>query len=119
MMLILCLMAYSMGLFKPFATYVAYSFNVDYISGTLCVQKNETNNCCRGKCYLSSQLKKETKEESQQKVPTVKTLQEEMTAESLALLAPQQSSRVQFAVLPYNLVTATKCIAVPPPQPIV
>lgn len=112
----LCLMAYCMGMFKPFATYIAYSVNVDYISSTLCVQKNESNNCCRGKCYLSSQLKKETKEESQQKVPTVKTIQSEITAERLEIVAPKQSSQIRFAVPVYNLVATGKRITVPPPQ---
>lgn len=114
--MLICLTAYAVGLFKPFATYVAYAVNVDYISNALCVQKNETNNCCKGKCYLSNQLKKEAKEESQQKVPTVKTIQEEIVAECMKLPIPQQSFKIEFSSVDDLIVTSTKRIAVPPPQ---
>jgi hypothetical protein len=116
LLLMICLTAYAVGLFKPFATYVGYACNVDYISTKLCVQKNETNNCCKGKCYLSSQLKKEAKEESQQKVPTVKTIQEEMLAECLELSVPEQSIQIEYSRQAAGIVGRIKLISVPPPQ---
>lgn len=116
LIMLLCLMAYSLGLLKPFATVVAYTCNIEYISSTLCVQKNETNNCCKGKCYLTDQLKKEAKEESQQKVPTVKTIQEEIVVENAIIWGPQQSMEVQFAGSVYGTGLAHKHLFVPPPQ---
>ena len=44
-------------------TLVFFDFliNQDYISTNLCVKKNVENNCCRGICQLTKQLKQEEK----------------------------------------------------------
>jgi hypothetical protein len=105
-----------MGLFKPFAAYVAYSVNIELISSTLCVKKNEVNNCCKGKCYLTKQVKKESKEESQQKVPTVKTIQEECVMNELVAYFPQLGSKQLFPDPCYSLSNVCLQLTVPPPQ---
>lgn len=40
-----------------------FELNRDYIAQNLCVKKNETNNCCKGKCQLKIKLEQQEKKE--------------------------------------------------------
>ena len=44
--------------FRPLVPLVEYAVNYDYISGVLCVNKNNPGLHCNGKCYLSKELAK-------------------------------------------------------------
>lgn len=45
-------------LFKPLFPLVEYAVNYDYISKTLCINKEKPIMACNGKCYLMSELTK-------------------------------------------------------------
>jgi hypothetical protein len=45
-------------LFKPLFPLVEYAVNYDYISETLCINKEKPIMACNGKCYLMSELTK-------------------------------------------------------------
>lgn len=44
--------------FRPLVPLVEYAVNYNYISEVLCVNKNNVELHCNGKCYLSKQLSK-------------------------------------------------------------
>lgn len=48
-----------------------YSLNVDYIEAKFCVNKDQPDMCCKGKCYISKQL-----EGNQQDIPSTKLVEE-------------------------------------------
>lgn len=43
---------------KQYYPYLDYSLNKNYISAFLCINKDEPESTCEGKCYLKSQIKK-------------------------------------------------------------
>lgn len=51
------ILAYLVVLARPVAPWVEYSFNKKTIAAEWCVQKEVVNNCCQGKCYLSTKIK--------------------------------------------------------------
>ena len=69
------LLAWNILVFKPLLVYAQYVFFNDFVSTTLCVKRNETNNCCKGKCHLQKQLAQShvpqegQSQSSQKKVP--------------------------------------------------
>lgn len=50
-------------LFKPLSPIVEYIVNYEYISKVLCVNKETPIIGCNGKCYLMSQLAKQSEDE--------------------------------------------------------
>jgi hypothetical protein len=44
--------------FRPLVPLVEYAVNYNYISEVLCINKNNVELHCNGKCYLSKQLSK-------------------------------------------------------------
>ncbi|MCB9252147.1 MAG: hypothetical protein H6605_06740 [Flavobacteriales bacterium] len=48
--------------------YISFRINQDYISKNFCVQRQKTNNCCKGQCYLFNQLKG-CEKENQNNIP--------------------------------------------------
>lgn len=44
--------------FRPLVPLVEYAVNYDYISEVLCINKDNTELHCNGKCYLRKQLSK-------------------------------------------------------------
>ncbi len=59
---------YLLAMFRPVAPFFEYYFNYDYISKVLCINKDEPELDCKGKCYLKKQLKEQ--ESSQEKNST-------------------------------------------------
>ena len=53
--------------FLKSAVLFEFKFNQEYISQTMCVQKEIENNTCKGTCHLSKQLEKT--EEQQDDIP--------------------------------------------------
>ena len=45
-------------LLRPSLPYLEYLLYKDYISKYLCIEKDKPDNCCKGKCFLEEQLKK-------------------------------------------------------------
>lgn len=45
-------------LIRPVLPFIEYAINEDYIAKNLCINKDKPQNCCKGKCYLEEQLKK-------------------------------------------------------------
>ncbi len=44
---------------RPIAPFVEYAINYDYISKTLCINKDKPMMHCNGKCYLMKKIKKQ------------------------------------------------------------
>ncbi len=49
-------------LIQPVIPVIDYLINKDYIAKNLCVNKDKPKSCCKGKCYLIKQLKKNNSE---------------------------------------------------------
>lgn len=49
---------------KPLVPLMDYAVNYEYISTTLCINKTKPELHCNGKCYLSKELAKSSKEDS-------------------------------------------------------
>ncbi len=47
-------------LLRPVIPYIEYFLNKEYIEKHLCVQKDNPDNDCHGKCYLHAQLEKQS-----------------------------------------------------------
>lgn len=45
------------------AILIRFRMNQEFIAKNLCVQKNVENNCCKGKCHLTKELKETDKKE--------------------------------------------------------
>jgi hypothetical protein len=52
--------------------YIEYNLFNDYIVENLCVEKNEINNCCQGKCFLEKQINRIEETEKNTASPTEK-----------------------------------------------
>lgn len=63
-------------LLRPVMPYVDYTFNKDYISKNLCINKNIPGNCCQGKCYLDKQLQKNSNTDESDKDSKSKNFQD-------------------------------------------
>lgn len=62
--------------FKNGVGYISFKLNQEYIAKNLCIQKEVENNCCQGKCHLTSQITKtaetnQTEAPVQQKTPEI------------------------------------------------
>lgn len=55
---ILYLVIILLYLFRPLLPYIDYMINRDYITKNLCVEKDNPDNTCHGKCHLQEQLNK-------------------------------------------------------------
>lgn len=49
-------------LVKPFAPYIEYVINYDYISKVLCINQDKPEMKCDGKCHLKKQINKSAEE---------------------------------------------------------
>ena len=56
---ILSLIVILFYLLRPSLPYIDYIINKEYIEKNLCVEKNNPENDCHGKCYLHEQLTKQ------------------------------------------------------------
>jgi len=56
---ILYLLLVPVYIIRPSLPYIEYILNKEYIEKNLCVEKNNPENTCHGKCYLHEQLKKQ------------------------------------------------------------
>lgn len=61
--LMLCLAA----MLRPAAPLLEYALNRDYIEQVLCINKDEPEMQCHGKCYLEQQLQKAAEEQQPEK----------------------------------------------------
>ena len=101
--------------------YIEYSLFRNYIVANLCIQKNDANNCCQGKCYLEKQInlvsetdntatnQTETKQVKCEIFDYIKTI-----ALSLTQIPPVKIQQSQFVIFYYARVFID--IPVPPPQ---
>ncbi|PHR26145.1 MAG: hypothetical protein COA38_15530 [Fluviicola sp.] len=58
LLIILILIVFSISEFKPLVYLAEYAFNYEYIATELCIEKEEPESACKGKCYLTKQLAK-------------------------------------------------------------
>ncbi|CAA0143496.1 hypothetical protein ACE1MK_05380 [Tenacibaculum maritimum] len=54
---------YLVAMLRPMAPLVTYAINYDYISKVLCVNKNNTEMNCKGKCYVMKQLQQQQEDD--------------------------------------------------------
>lgn len=45
-----------MAFFQPFAPYLQYALNKDFIAAKWCVNREVQDSTCQGKCFLNSEL---------------------------------------------------------------
>jgi hypothetical protein len=62
---ILILTGLTLQNFSGLIIYFNFKINQEVISKTLCVKKDEPDNCCQGKCQLKKELIEENKKENQ------------------------------------------------------
>lgn len=90
---IFILVAVLLSCFSKLGIVVYYQWNKKYISEVLCVNKNNPEKHCEGKCHLKKQLQKD--EERQKNIPSgVKEVEE------IVLFNP--STELHFNVFPTN-----------------
>ena len=68
---IVLLLTYSSYVFRVIAPLADYVVNYNYIISELCIEKDKTENNCLGKCHLTKEIEKQTKQSSE-RAPTVK-----------------------------------------------
>ncbi len=56
---IIFLLIIPLYLLRPSLPYIEYVLHKEYIVKNLCVEKNNPENNCHGKCYLNKQIKKQ------------------------------------------------------------
>jgi len=56
---ILTLAAVLLQTFSKGVILLGFEINRDFIAQTLCIKKAQTNNCCKGSCQLTKQLKED------------------------------------------------------------
>lgn len=54
---------YVVAMLKPFAPFMEYAVNYEYISTVLCVNKDKPKMECNGKCHLAKEVEEQQKEE--------------------------------------------------------
>ena len=61
------------SLVRPVLPYIEYTFNHDYIAKVLCINKEQPELKCDGKCYLKAQLSKvnEDNRTKEERVPKI------------------------------------------------
>jgi hypothetical protein len=62
-------MLYSYLLVKPVVPYLDYAIRNDFIAENLCVNRETPEKKCDGKCHLEKQLKKETADDNDTRIP--------------------------------------------------
>jgi hypothetical protein len=62
-------MLYAYLLVKPVVPYLDYAIHNDFFAENLCVNRGTPKKKCDGKCHLEKQLKKETEEDIDTRLP--------------------------------------------------
>lgn len=53
---------YTVAMLRPISPFIEYALNYEYISEILCINKENTEMNCDGKCYLTKELNKQSEE---------------------------------------------------------
>lgn len=53
----LCLLIMVFYFIRPVLPFIEYAVNKEYIAHNLCINKDNPQSCCEGKCYLHKQIK--------------------------------------------------------------
>lgn len=61
------LIVFCLAEIRPLSPFLDYFVNYEYISEALCINKEKPMSTCKGKCYLSQQLKEAQDSEKQDK----------------------------------------------------
>ena len=61
------LIVFCLAEIRPLSPFLDYFVNYEYISEVLCINKEKPMSTCKGKCYLSQQLKEAQDSEKQDK----------------------------------------------------
>lgn len=65
------ILLYATALIRPIIPVIEYSINFDYISKVLCINKDEPELECAGKCQLAKEIKKTMPTETGDKKPVL------------------------------------------------
>ncbi len=78
---------YLIVLLRPAAPLVDYAVNLEYIAAEFCVDKDQPESTCHGKCYLNSELAKaQHSDDSEQKSTTPRMEIETPSIENLSVV---------------------------------
>lgn len=104
---------------RPSLPYIEYVINKSYIEKNLCVQKDNPENTCHGKCYLHKQINKQSEpsdaeKNDSRKIITDKKMDDHLK-ESLTIPAPFENEIILscYSSVP-GIVRFTSNIFVPP-----
>lgn len=96
-----------------------YLLNYDYISKELCVNRDKPDSCCKGKCYLEKEAKKQDESEGKTKV-TVRMQESVTELFAIHYTVPFQTAvETQFAQTVYVTLTGISEEIDHPPSPVI
>ena len=101
---------------RPLEPIWDYYLNYDYISEVLCINKDEPLASCKGKCYLSQQLKEILETEKQDK-SSLKTEQEKIQIAADNTELRMVPSLILVSQHPIFQTLSIDYLAIPPPTP--
>ena len=79
------LLLYTYILVKPVIPYLDYAIRNDFIAENFCVNKDVPEKQCNGKCHLEKQLKKETEDSNDTRIPPAPQVEEKEFQEYLII----------------------------------
>jgi hypothetical protein len=87
---------------------LGFKLNRDFIAATLCIKKEERNNCCKGNCQLNKQLKEDDRNNAESAAQNLKLKNEVVlfyeTATSPEALQTLQNKQIAHYIFPPSLV---------------
>jgi hypothetical protein len=102
--------------------YLEYNLFNNYIVENLCIQRNEENNCCQGKCFLEKQINLVNETEGNSSNPTeIKQINwngtDDYIVEETIPKAPNLFINIQlFSLASIHITKMTMDIPCPPPK---
>jgi hypothetical protein len=115
---LICLTFYLIVLSRPLLPYFEFLVNKDFIAAVLCINRENPQVECGGKCHLTKQLQKAGKEDTEQQKPVNKTGKTEQLP--LAMIESTFSGQVHFSrsfASSQNLKTVIPDYTIAPPTP--
>lgn len=105
-------------LLRPSLPYIEYAIRKDHIEKYLCIQRDNTENTCHGKCYLHDQLNKQNEQrdtdENKDKIVPERKMDDHLQTASVIPGAFKTELTAPFSFIAPGTVSYTPPIFVPP-----
>jgi hypothetical protein len=100
------------------AILINFKINQEYIAENLCVNKDEPESCCEGKCQLEKELIKEEKKEKTPSAPNLKEKHEAfpcvLAVKKILFYNNKPSKHFTFYITNYSLAISNSIFHPPP-----